>query len=236
MHMGRYFLIPAVFLFPFFALSSEEIIVRTPSGSSITLEIDPHQTFYEVLDSIEMQIQEIEGIIPEMSSPILIDYMQVQAVPCSNRATSTPRNYAEPASAADKADIRFIVTSLATKSWAQLLGQRSSLNKAGDRVDHVHPLRFVQVIFTDDEMNGCLHSIRDRSLVWKKFFSGLAGSLDEESARNNMRPEFIQDFAASLKIDPSLFMGLLQQKRWSDFIDVLLKTIPRSGNPGRYEM
>lgn len=221
------------------ALFGEEILVRTPTGNSITFEIDPNDSFGNILQNIEIALNEVEGFSlqdAELPKPIFIDYMS--ATPCSStyRGSDTNRLYSSPVTAEEKKDIRYLLTKMATSSWTQLLSSRSSMNKAGDRIDHVHPLRFLQCVFTDEELKGCLHSIRDRSLIWKNFFSGISESFQEESDRNNMKPEYVQDFAASLKINPALISGPIKSKKWLEFIDILLANLPRTGDPGRYDM
>lgn len=146
------------------------------------------------------------------------------------------RNYSIPVSAADRNDIRYIVITLAKGSWTELLRQKSSLERAGDRVDPVHPLRFLMTIFTDEEMKAGVHSIRERKKIWKNFSEGLFGSLEVESNRNNLQMPMLQDFANTLRIDLGAILPAIQQHNWTALFDQLLILLPRSGNPGRYDM
>lgn len=156
-------------------------------------------------------------------------------LPAQSRSSSNSRDYESGFTPQDKDTVRYIVTTLANSSWTGLLKHKSELKKAGVRVDHLHPFRFLQIIFTDSEMKSGVHSIRDRSKIWKEFTNGLYTTLTAESQRNNVEP-YIDMFAQQLGIDASAIRPSLLAKRWSEFADVLLRIVPRDGNPGRYDM
>jgi hypothetical protein len=168
------------------------------------------------------------------------DFNFINFMPNILAATATQksplRDYSQPVSATDRNDIRYIVTTLAKGSWTDLLRQKSSLERAGDRVDHVHPLRFLMVMFSSEELKAGAHSIRDRKKIWKNFSEGLFGSLELESNRNNMQIPMLQDFANTLGINLGSILPTIQQRNWSALYDQLLILIPRTGDPGRYGM
>lgn len=136
----------------------------------------------------------------------------------------------------EKKDLVYIVHSLARNSWTSILSDKSALKKAGDRIGHLHPLRFLMTVFTDEELKADISAVRGRSLVWKNFYEGLENSFKQESQKNNIPQEFVDDFAARLGIDVALVTPLINESRWKDFIDTLIDKVPRSGNPGRYDM
>lgn len=220
----------------------EEVIVRTPNGDCITIDVSEETTFFKVIEEVESYLSSnLEVQIPAAYTegahrrPFLLDFMF--GTPAESRKLSSPRDYAAPVSLKEKEDISYIVTNLASNSWTQLLNKKSSLKKAGDRVDHVHPLRFLMCIFTDEELKGGVNAIRSRGgKIWKEFFSGLSSSLDEESQANNMRADMVDDFAKNVGINISLIQASIQESRWSDFMYLLIDNIPRNGNPGRYDM
>jgi hypothetical protein len=228
----------ALLLLPLNVLLSQEVVIRTPSGNSLTLEIDTTTSFNDILQEIETQLYEIDDpLLYEHAKPILIDFSG-SATPCkaTYKGQSVPRNFAVQVTPAEKKDMRKLLTSMAKNTWAELLSNSSSMNKIGDRIEHIHPLRFLQCIFSDEELKGCLHSVKDRSIIWKKFFSGVSESLEEEANRNNMKPEFIQEFAASLNLNPNLIKDSIEKKKWKEFLDILFKNLPRDGNQDRHDM
>lgn len=216
------------------AFCEEEIEVHTPSGERIVLEIKPQDSFANVMQKIKSEISMIElEKNPNIANPIeyTLDFMT------STDGVKKGRDYSEKMSKSDKEDIRYIVTTLAQSSLTKLWGAESSLKRAGDRVDHVHPLNFLQFCFSDDELKGSFHCIRDRGgKIWKEFFSGLRDSLDEESRRDNMKEEFVIEFANDLDIKPNKILSTIEKRSWEHFVEILLKEIPRGGEPDRYDM
>lgn len=154
----------------------------------------------------------------------------------SSKKHSTTRNYNIPVSQSEKEDLTYITNTMARNSLPSIATSKSSLKKAGDRIEHLHPLRFLMTIFTDEELKANIHAIRSRGWIWDKFYDGLEGSLKDESKKDNMKIEFVIDFANTIGINVDLIQPAIQEKRWKDLVNVLIDTIPRSGNPGRYDM
>jgi len=146
------------------------------------------------------------------------------------------RDYNQPVTKKEKQDLSYIINSLSQDSLISLAKSKSSLKKTGDRIDHLHPLRFLITVFTSEELKAGVHGIRDRGWVWDEFLSGLTGSLSTESSKNNMKNEYILDFAQRVKIDPNLILPSIQQGQWKNFIHILIDSIPRQNDPNRYNI
>lgn len=147
------------------------------------------------------------------------------------------RDYNKGYSKQDKKIISWIVKTIAWDNLLKLAPKKDLLKEEGKKVDHVHPLRFCEVIFANEELKCGAHAIRDRtSWVRDPFYNGITGSLEEESACNNLKIEYIQDFAKNVKIDSGIILPILQQKRWVDFVNCLIDNIPRENDPHRYNM
>ncbi len=144
-----------------------------------------------------------------------------------------PRNYHAPLAPNEIADIRYIVTFLANKSIISIFNNQSSLESAGDRIDHIHPLRFLEAVFGDDELKVGVRNIRNKSLVWKDFIGGVKESLTTESSIGNVNDQQLLDFCTRLKISYHNVSPLVMQKRWDEFVDALIK-IPRTGDYDRF--
>lgn len=152
------------------------------------------------------------------------------------RGVDGSRDYYAPLSKKEWNDIHFIVTTLANTSLPKLWGKQRALEAAGDRVDHVHPLKFLLCIFTDEEMKACMNVIKDRSWVWKEFVNGLSGSLQKEYDRHNMREEYLVNFTNTVDVDLNLIIPYVDNHQWTKMITTLIKYVPREGNPSRYDM
>lgn len=136
------------------------------------------------------------------------------------------RKYDVPLSEGERRDIRLIVSTLANSSLFRLWGQEKRLNDAGDRVNGVHPLKFLYCIFSDEELKNCVTVIKTRAIVGKRFEKGLFDSLDAETARQNMSEQIIQDFADSLGINAEDIRPAIKRERWDELVDLLIAKVP----------
>lgn len=213
-------------------LTGDEVLIRTPAGENLVIDVHPCETFTEVMSRINASIDN------DSNSSFVIDFMspEFQNIRAGAPFSDDARVYNGPITEDQKDDLRYILKSMATKSWTELLKSKNSMNRAGDNLDNIHPLNFLACIFKSEELKGCLHSIRDRKKIWDNFFEGLEKSLQEESQRNNMKPEFIQDFANTLGVKVADVRDQINNRNWDDLVEKLLDLLPRQGNPGRYDM
>ncbi len=138
------------------------------------------------------------------------------------------RRYDLPITKEEKKDISYIITYLADKSLLSLLRHKSSLEAAGDRINHVHPLRFLMCVFTDEELTEGIKGIYKRGgWVWSDFSAGLKESLKEESQRNNLRDEQVIDFAKTIDVESGTIFPAIHNRKWSDFIVYLIKNVQK---------
>ncbi|GEM_PF-1832042 len=146
------------------------------------------------------------------------------------------RDYNQSATESEKDDLRFILKTMATKSVAGLLKYRSQLEAAGDRIDKLHPLRFLETVFTDEELKVYMHNLRKRGgWIWGEFVKGIKGSLQDESEINNLTDEMLLDFTCQVGIEVSKVQGFIHGEKWEDFIKALIIHIPREGDSDRYD-
>lgn len=146
------------------------------------------------------------------------------------------RNYSFLVTKGEKGDIQFILKSLSTKSIPSLLSNMKQLRRAGDRIIHLHPLRFLECVFTDEELKAYVHNVRKRGgMMWSEFFDGISDSLKDEMGIGNMKDEYIHDFACIVGIEVPIIYGFILAQKWDDFIKALVVHIPRDGDTGRYD-
>lgn len=217
-------------------LSGEEVLVRTPSGENITVHIEAKDTFTDVMKSVEGHIKSVEQSDSEQSiGQFLIDYMCGDAKKC-RKSHQGSRDYYRMVNPSEKEDITYVLKSLAKGSWAELLRKKSSLEKAGDRFDHIHPLRFLQFMLKDEKLKAYLYGILEgSSRVRREFFDkGLYDNLTKETNLNNMKDEFVTDFANSLQVDPNHFLPLVRNRQWDEFINTIVRLLPRAGDTDRH--
>ena len=132
-------------------------------------------------------------------------------------------------------DITFIVTTLQENLIAIGL-ETSKINKAGDRLEHLHPFCFLDCILGDERLKAGMHAIEKRKgWVWDRFLAGITKSLAKEAPHNNLL-KHTDSFAKKLNLSSDLILSSLKQGKYDDFVDILLDNLPREGNPNRYDM
>lgn len=221
----------------------DDVVYRAPSGELFVIDIEAESSFAEVISRINSDIYEqtfVNRINPEETlarNEYLLDFMgrSYAAEKKEVYSKGPTRNFSAALLENEKKTISRIVETLGNASLVTIAKEKSSLEKAGKVVEHVHPLKFLAHIFSTEKLKAAIHNLNGRSWVWDKFFKGLKMGLEEEAAQDNLLPH-IKKFSASLKIDSKALYTHAEQQRWKEFVNVLFKEIPRSENSGRYDM
>ena len=152
----------------------------------------------------------------------------------SGASLGHPRDYKGGVTECEAADVRFIVSTLANKSLITIAKEKSNLEAAGDRIDHVHPLNFLLVIFTDEELKVGIRNIRGKGWVWSSFVCGIKTTLATESAIRNVMP-YLSDFAKKLEVNQKLLLPAVRAGNWDQFVDLLIQNVPRKDDGRRFD-
>lgn len=210
-------------------LCGQEVVARTPSGELVVVDVKPGESFSETIEMLQLAYggnQEFLVDFKANSEPS--DDVQAKA--------KAWRDYEAKVTSPEKRDIAYIVNTLGMSSLLKIADNKATIRKAGKRVEHIHPLRFLSTVFTDEEMKASFHALVGRSWVWSDFFGGLRDSFESETNNNNMKQEFISDFAATVGIDIALIATVIANRQWEQLINVLVANIPRNSDAGRYNM
>lgn len=223
-----------------------ELVLHTSSGESIVMEIAPEESFRDVMSRLNEELSTVEERFQlgseehsGLKREVHVNYRSSapDLTLIAKRWNGGTRNYLAPLTVTEKADVDFILNSLARESLKKLHSLKGSLKKAGTRIDHLHPLRFMYTVFTDEKLKVSIAQMQDRSSwIWKEFIDGVVESFEKEYQNGNIKPEYIADFLSAVPINPVLVQAPLNERRWKDFILTLIKHVPRSGNTGRYDM
>ena len=213
------------------ALSANEVLVHTKGGSTYYLHVDSDETLQEVQEHVLALTEEEPFVIALLPD----DHGWEYQVGRQGGYLGHPRNYDAPVTRQEAEDIRFIITSLADASAFSLLILQGDLEKAGDRIDHIHPLRFLMTVFLDEELKVGIRNMRGRGWIWNQFVGGIKESLDTESKIGNMKNEDVINFAKIVEISESKIFPYICVRNWDGLIDTLITAIPRKGDHDRYD-
>ncbi len=209
-----------------------EVVVHTHQGESFVLEVDPQETVQLLFEKI---IAMSEGYTRECTIEFPLEDRIERIAKRQGGTFGYARDFYSELTPQERADIRFILTTLANKSVFAIAKSKSALEAAGDRVDHVHPLRFLATVFSDEEMKVCIRNIRGKGWIWSEFSNGIKDSLKSETHIGNILDHHILQFGEEVGVSYQLIAPSLQQLQFDEFIDLLIIHIPRQGNPDRYD-
>lgn len=217
------------------SIASQTIVIENSSGENFELGIDASDRFVDVLDRIQTYFQQdMLRKSHESKADMSLNGLQwnliVSHAGLTVRAKSNARDYHASVTREQKKDITFIVTTLAWENAVDVWTRESDLKVAGDRIDLIHPLNFLYVVFSDDKLTAGISAIKDRKVptLKTKFFKGLTNTLKEEANRENLL-QFVGDFANRLDINKKKIYPYLEEGRYDDFIDKLIELKPRKG-------
>lgn len=124
----------------------------------------------------------------------------------------------------DRAKIAEIITALGTKGKIALLFNQSHYRRLGKDIEHVYPLKFLEVILTDKELKNYMRIFRKDYFKWSNFIGDFSKSLTnrvKDGSLVNFLPEFSKVVNVNVeKIKP--FLSDKSDNRWEKMIDLLL--------------
>jgi len=115
-----------------------------------------------------------------------------------------------------------IVDTIADHNPIMLGLKRGDLEKQGEKLSRVHPLRFLGTIFTDPHLKVCMRDIRGSIFKWMGFMGGLEDQLEVELERGNLIP-YLPGFCKAVGANPDQVEALVRKKDWRGFVDYLIK-------------
>lgn len=162
--------------------------------------------------------------------------IRVPAKTVSQPASAAGRDYSRPVSEREKKDIAQLVNTLGLEPLVKVASKHAELKKIGERIEHIHPLRFLACIFTDEQMKAAMQALKSRSWIFDEFMTGIKGTLDQEMSRDNLQPHQIHHFSGAVGLDLTHLAPHFESRQWEGLIHTLITKIPRKNNPNRYNM
>ena len=103
---------------------------------------------------------------------------------------------------------------------------RDELRKLGDKIDPVHPLRFLGYILSNSDTKNYLSGIYDSYFKWSSFIDGFGKRMDLEARQNNLWryiPEFCDHINSSqFEIEKYLDYHQYHYHQWEKLVIELL--------------
>jgi len=134
-----------------------------------------------------------------------------------------------PITEAEAQMIYQIIDTVGTNGLGTLYFKEDELKDLGNKVQHVHPLKFLEVVFTDPHLKECMKNVEEWPLTkLRGFMQGSGGTpgfiqkCERESSRNNLQP-YVLSFCQAVKAHPDQVRDLIEKKQWEKLVRYLIK-------------
>ncbi|NGX50647.1 MAG: hypothetical protein K1060chlam2_00495 [Chlamydiae bacterium] len=117
----------------------------------------------------------------------------------------------------DQKNIEKLIKNLADWNVVKLLMKKREMEKLGDKIRPVHPLRFLGYIHSRHDLKSRLSKIRGNHFKWKNFLGGLRERMVEESRKNNVH-RYIPGFSHLTGVSHPRVLSTIRQSNWEALI------------------
>lgn len=158
--------------------------------------------------------------------PMKAPYVQFYKRPALGAVIKIPPNptedhYKEP-SDQEKKIIFEIISTVSRTGWINLALKRGHLNQLGAEIALVHPLKFLETIFTNPELVECMPEIFNSDLKRDGFMhGGLTANLNRESDKGRLK-DHLDDFAQRVKAPREKLEEFFNLRNWEGMVGFLI--------------
>lgn len=123
----------------------------------------------------------------------------------------------------DRTNIYEIVSTVAEKNKLSLLFQQSYLREKGAQINHVHPLKFLGVIFSNPHLKTCMFYIWDDYFKRNSFMADLSAALTREADKGKLHP-YLSDFSKEVGVPAEAIKSYFDSRDWENFVLFLIQS------------
>ena len=126
-----------------------------------------------------------------------------------------------PCNEQDTNNVIEIITTVGNDSKVTLLFNQTYLKGIGARIQHVHPLKLLEIALSTDDYKACLGRIMDDYFKKSAFMEGLSGNLNREKDKGKLEKN-IPAFAERVKISKESIQPYFYNRDWEGLVRCLL--------------
>lgn len=123
----------------------------------------------------------------------------------------------------DRTNIHEIVSTVAEKNKLSLLFQQNYLREKGAQIAHVHPLKFLSVIFSNPHLKTCMFYIWDDYFKRSSFVADLSAALTREADKGKLHP-YLGDFCKEVGVASETVKSYFDTRDWENFVLFLIQS------------
>lgn len=114
-----------------------------------------------------------------------------------------------------------LLTTMADNNVIKLLFEKKKLEKIGERIHHVHPMRFLGTVFTDGRLSSSMKEISRSGFKWDGFMEGFAERMRGEAKRGNLLP-YVPGFAEAVHRNPEEIAAYIERLDFEGLVKYLI--------------
>lgn len=131
--------------------------------------------------------------------------------------------YALPISKDERDKTYELIDKMGTEPWYKLLFfYKSRMEKIGNDIDKVHPLRFTGVIFSDPHLKECMKEVKGFKMKWDRFYEGFASKMANNHSRRNVLPH-LPGYCVETGADYNALRSLVESENWKGFLEYMIE-------------
>lgn len=128
----------------------------------------------------------------------------------------------------DRENISFLIRAMSENGKLGLLFRKGELNRIGAEINHVHPLKFLDTIFSSPELKQCMPNIENDYFKWNGLMDGLGPSLSSKADQGKL-DMYLDEFAKTIGVTREEIEPFVKPKDWQGLVRYL------SSRPDSYE-
>ncbi|GAB4189476.1 MAG: hypothetical protein Tsb0015_10190 [Simkaniaceae bacterium] len=135
----------------------------------------------------------------------------------NTNAESVEPFYKLAISETDKINVSKLIKKLADRNVIELLWHKKEMTRLGDKIEHLHPLRFIGYIYSRPDLIKCMKTISQNSFKWHAFVDGFAGGMDKEAKRNNLIA-YLPGFCRETGAEENAIRNFISKHQWEELL------------------
>lgn len=110
-----------------------------------------------------------------------------------------------------------IITTMDELGKLGLLMKKKYMQTLGAQINHVHPLKFLSTIVTNDRLRSCLKEVFNDYFKRNGFMDGIGPSLTQE-ADKGLLDQYIEDFSQEVGVSSVDITPFFQARDWEGLV------------------
>ncbi|MBI3211542.1 MAG: hypothetical protein HYZ47_02515 [Simkania negevensis] len=120
----------------------------------------------------------------------------------------------------DQNNIEKLIKSLGDKGYSELLYKKKEMDKLGDKIHPVHPLRFIGYIMSRGELKERMPKIAHDRLKWIGFIKGFGDRMSHEKHRSQLL-SYVPGLAQMLGVEEKKIEHYIHSSDWGGLVKFL---------------